>query len=65
MPTLSLKKNIKITIKPIIILPLNLILKLNKEYRQIYNLFFLLAFLVNNIILKEYKTLIYTTVTTI
>jgi hypothetical protein len=41
------------------------VLKLNRGYCWIYNLSFLLVFLVNNTILKEYKVLVYTIVTTI
>ena len=39
--------------------------KLNKKYHWIYNLFFPLAFLVNDAILKVYRVLVYTIVTAI
>jgi hypothetical protein len=50
---------------PIIVLPLSLVLKLDRGYRQIYNLSFLLVSLVNNAIPEEYEALVYTTVTAI
>jgi hypothetical protein len=56
---------IKIATGPIIVLSLGLVLKSNRGYYWIYNLFFLLVSLVNNTILKEYRVLIYTTVTAI
>ena len=59
------KRYTRIAIKPTIALSLGLVLKLNKRYRQIYNLFFLLVFLVNNVILEEYKVLVYIIVTAI
>ena len=51
--------------EPIIVLPLSLVLKSDRGYRRIYNLPFLLVSLVNNIILEEYRALVYTTVTAI
>ena len=60
-----IKRYIRITTGPIIVLFLSLVLKLNKGYRWIYNLSFPLISLVNNIILEKYKILVYTTVITI
>ena len=60
-----IKGYIRIAIEPIIVLPLSLVPKSDRGYRRIYNLSFLLASLVNNVILKEYRALVYTTVTAI
>jgi hypothetical protein len=59
------KGYIKIATKPIIILPLSLIPKLNRKCYWIYNLSFLLASSVNNAILEKYGVLVYTIVTAI
>ena len=52
-------------IGPIIVSPLGLVPKLDGGYRQIYNLSFPPAFLVNDAILEEYEALVYTIVAAI